>query len=339
MFVKSVWMHPSDLGTSDGQLDSVFSRLAKHGFSKIFLFVKMDDGTVTFRTKNPDVQFTMTDWSGDPLEKAVEVAHNYNIEMHPTFVVFCEGIWKDWGVPSQPGAWLSKNLQLVQYDKKGEPILRWADPAKREVRKHESEIMIEVASNYDIDGIQLDYIRYPEDAEGCFCDHCRMTFKGLFGVDPREIAQLDENMSKWIQWRAENITGFVRDLRRDMKKTNPKAELSAAVFKDYPRCLMHLGQDWPKWVEEGIVDFLCPMTYEYDLRVARYHARNHRAAVGKNALLYEGLGKASSQSKLSPREVLAQATAFREEGANGITVFSHGSLTDDDLGGLDKLEG
>ncbi len=339
MFVKSAWMHPSDLGRSKEGLDSVFSRLAKHEFSKVFLFVKLSNSDVIFPTRNPNVILTMREWEGDPLRDSIEIAHQFGIKVHPTFVVFCEGNWKGWGVPSEPGAWLSKNMGLVQYDKKGEPILRWADPAKQEVRRHEADLMLEVAKNYDMDGIQLDYIRYPEEAEGCFCDFCRTTFKQSHGIDPKELVQLDQNMSNWIQWRAGNITSFVEELRHEMKQLCPNAALSAAVFKDYPRCMMNVAQDWPKWVEKGIVDFVCPMTYEYDTMVARYLARNHRCAVGNNAVIYEGIGKRSSQSILTPENVLEQAKAYKEEGANGITVFAHGSLTDEDLAELDNVEG
>ncbi|MEM0050163.1 MAG: family 10 glycosylhydrolase [Candidatus Bathyarchaeia archaeon] len=337
MFVKSCWMHPSDLDGSREHLENVFSRLAKHGFSKVFLFVKNSDGTVIFRTRNLEVHSTMSDLDEDPLENAIMIAHDFNIEVHPTFVVFCEGNWRGLEVPSEPGVWLSKNLGLAQCDRKGEPILRWADPAKAEVRRHEAELILEVIKNYDVDGIQLDYIRYPEEAEGCFCDYCRKTFKELHGIDPREVTRPDENMSKWVQWRAWNITSFVEELRLEVKRENARVKLSAAVFKDYPRCLITVAQDWPLWIKKGMIDFVCPMTYEYDSKVARYLAKNHRAAAGNEAIIYEGLGKKSSQSILTPREVLEQAEIFKEEGANGVAIFSYSSLNDEDLKNLDEL--
>jgi uncharacterized lipoprotein YddW (UPF0748 family) len=337
VFVKSIWMHPADLDESRDRLKQVFSKLAKHGFSKVFLFVKNSDGTVIFRTRNPEIRSTMFSTGEDILKNAIMVAHDLNVEVHPTFVVFCEGNWKGWGMPSEPGVWLSKNPSLVQYDRKGIPIMRWADPAKTEVRRHEAELMLEVVKNYDVDGIQLDYIRYPEEAEGCFCDHCRKTFRELHGIDPKDITQPDQNMSKWVQWRALNITSFVEELRLELRREEASVKLSAAVFKDYPRCLVTVAQDWPLWVKKGFLDFICPMTYEYDSKVARYLARNHRAAVGGGATIYEGVGKKSSQSILSSVEVLEQAEIFKEEGANGITIFAYSSLTDDDLNTLDKL--
>ncbi|MBS7607237.1 MAG: family 10 glycosylhydrolase [Candidatus Bathyarchaeia archaeon] len=338
MFVKSVWMHRGDLGSSLKDIERVFSNLSKHGFSKVFLFVKGEDSDVIYPTELPDARFVMADWrDGDPLEKTIKVAHSMGIEVHATFVIFCEGHWRGWGIPSEPGWWLSQNLGFVQVDRGGREIFRWADPSKRGVREHEKNIILEVVRKYEVDGIQLDYIRYPEEAEGCFCDHCRSEFMRIHQIDPKNIIRPDKSLSLWVRWKAENITSFVRELRYEMRQINPSIMLSAAVFKDYPRCLITVSQDWPRWIEEGIVDFLCPMTYEYDLKVARYLARNHRAAVGANAILYEGLGKASSQSILSPQEVRAQAEVFKEEGANGITVFSLSSLTEEDFAELDKI--
>jgi len=338
MFIKSVWMHRGNLGSSIKDVEAVFSNLNKHNFLKVFLFVKGEDSDVIYPTDLSDARFVMINWKdGDPLKRTIEVAHDMGIEVHATFVVFCEGHWKGWGVPSEPGWWLSQNLNLIQVDKNGNGIFRWADPSKMAVREHEKNIILEVVKKYEVDGVQLDYIRYPEEVEGCFCDHCRNEFMRAHQVDPKNIIKLDSSLSLWVRWKAENITSFVREIRHEIRQVDPGVMLSAAVFKDYPRCLITVSQDWQKWVEEEIVDFLCPMTYEFDLKVAKYLARNHRAAVGRHATLYEGLGKASSQSLLSPHEVRAQAEAFKEEGANGITVFSLSSLTEEDFAELDKV--
>jgi hypothetical protein len=70
--------------------------------------------------------------------------------------------------------------------------------------------------------------------------------------------------------------------------------------------------------------------------MAKYWARAHRAAVGKETIIYEGLGKRSSHSLLTTEALEAQVKAFIEEGVNGITIFAYGSVTDEDLIGLQK---
>jgi len=107
-------MHPGDLGDSSESIRKAFSRLADHGFTKIFLFVK-SHGNVIYPTRH-EAKFVLEGWKGgsDPLKEAVEIAHNVGIEIHATFVVFCEGVWKGRGVPSEPGYWLSRHMDLVQ---------------------------------------------------------------------------------------------------------------------------------------------------------------------------------------------------------------------------------
>ena len=40
----------------------------------------------------------------------------------------------------------------------------------------ERDAMLEVATNYDVDGIHFDYIRYPA-SDHCYCDGCRTRFE------------------------------------------------------------------------------------------------------------------------------------------------------------------
>lgn len=337
MFVKSVWMHPSsNFREGPKSVGLAFQRLKKNGFNIVFPFVKGGNGSVIFPTTENDVTVIMQEWGVDPIEVMVREAHEVGLEIHPVFVIFCEGSFKGWDVPSEPGPWLSKHRELAQVDKDGKGILRWACPSSEEVRRHEANLMLEVVKRYDVDGVQLDYIRYPEEAFGCYCKHCREKFKEEHGVDPVDIDQRDQKMARWLDWRARNITTFVRDLRKEIQQINENVALSAAVFKNYPTCFYLNGQDWVEWCTKGLVDFACPMNYEFHTKIAKYRARAHRAAVGKETIIYEGLGKKTSQSVLTPEAVEEQLKTFIKEGANGITIFAYGSTTDEDLERLKK---
>jgi len=337
VFVKSVWTHPpGEFKEGPSSIAPVYKRLRDYGFNIIFPFVKHSNGAVTFPTKEQGIYTPPPGWDETFLEKMVEEAHRVGLEIHPVFVVFCEGTFKGWDVPSEPGLWLSQHRDCVQVDKKGKEILRWSCPTQETVRRHEKQVIMEVVEGYDVDGVQLDYIRYPEEGFGCYCNHCRAEFKATYGFDPVEVEQLDRRQALWLDWRAQGITSFVKELKAAILDTGKKVALSAAVFKNYPYCYIQNGQDWVDWALKKYVDFLCPMTYEYNPTVVRYTARNHRAAVGKDAVLYEGLGKASSQSRLTPEDVEEQARIYVEEGANGLTVFAYGAMTEEDFKRLQK---
>lgn len=56
------------------------------------------------------------------------------------------------------------------------------------------------------------------------------------------------------------ITEFVREASKAVRKAKPGIVLSAAVFATPESAARH-NQDWPTWLKEGLVDYVCPMTY------------------------------------------------------------------------------
>ena len=139
-------------------------------------------------------------------------------------------------------------------------------------------------------------------------------------------------MAVWTDWRCERVTNVVEQLHN---LTQAKGiELSAAVFSGYPDCRQSNGQDWVAWAERGIVDFLFPMTYTNSTRDARMRTRCHRALIGRQFPLWEGLGKRSSASELSTSSMVEQIKACLEEGSDGFVLFSYPALSDEDLAAL-----
>jgi len=109
------------------------------------------------------------------------------------------------------------------------------------------------------------------------------------------------------------------------------------VFMDYPECIVYVGQDWGDWGERGLVDYMMPMTYTNSTLMVRRRTRNHIAQVKGGCHVWEGLGKRSSRSALSTQALLEQTKVALEEGAEGIVIFHHAALTDEDLAALSRL--
>ncbi|MBM4082100.1 MAG: hypothetical protein FJ278_20510, partial [Planctomycetes bacterium] len=114
----------------------------------------------------------------DPLGYLVEQAHKESIQVIPAFSVFALGRLAadhpDWEVVSADG-------------KLSDDWRRWACPAKTEARGFLVSMVLD-ALRYDVDGIALDDLRYP-DADYCYCDFCRARFRREYGIDPLDIAQ------------------------------------------------------------------------------------------------------------------------------------------------------
>jgi uncharacterized lipoprotein YddW (UPF0748 family) len=114
-------------------------------------------------------------------------------------------------------------------------------------------------------------------------------------------------------------------------------ELSAAVFADYPGCSERQGQDWVKWAQDNLVDYLFPMNYTNSLRTAVARALCHMALVRDSVPVWEGLGKSSSASQLSTDDLSNQVRATLQAGASGIVLFQYPSITDEDIEMLQNL--
>ena len=82
------------------------------------------------------------------------------------------------GIPAQNPQWQMEN-------KEGERA-RWFDLGKREVRDFQLGLISELLNKYPVDGIQLDYIRFPSQ-DFCYCKECRNAFKNLYNLDPLSL--------------------------------------------------------------------------------------------------------------------------------------------------------
>lgn len=110
---------------------------------------------------------------GDPIQLWVEAAHKEGIKVHLWTQVFFAGnsrenaelygpilhTYPQWRNVQRPN-WNAKNPVISDI----EPGHYFLDPANPEVRTFLKKLLLEMVSRYDIDGLNLDYIRYPASA-------------------------------------------------------------------------------------------------------------------------------------------------------------------------------
>lgn len=141
------------------------------------------------------------------------------------------------------------------------------DPAVPEVQEYLLSLIRECAVNYPIDGINLDYIRYPEQEAG-YHPRAIDRFQRLYGRHDRP--RPDD--PQWNEFRREQITGFVRRCAAELWRTRPEAMLSvcAVGFGDAPphddftrsSPYRQVHQDWASWIDQGCVDIVTRMGYK-----------------------------------------------------------------------------
>ncbi len=187
----------------------------------------------------------------DPLAFAIEECHRRGMELHAWLVMYPLGSARH--VRSLGQASLVAQHPSWCRLHRGHWYL---DPGEPAVAGYLSERVDEIIGSYDVDGIHLDYVRYP-DAAASFPDHAtyRRYGKGETLAD----------------WRRGNVTALVRTIYNKVKARKPWVKVSAAPvgkYRDLPRCssmgwnaYAAVCQDAQAWMKEGIVDLLFPMMY------------------------------------------------------------------------------
>jgi uncharacterized lipoprotein YddW (UPF0748 family) len=311
---RGVWDHDGT-GWFPGDWDRTCKILAGQGITAVFPNM-LWGGLAHYPSKVLPPSFTVQRY-GDQLAQCVEAAHASGLQVH---------VWKIcWNVGAAPREFIErmKRQNRLQITATGRS-LPWLCPSHPQNIALELAGLKEVAGRYHVDGIHLDYIRFPS-REACYCASCQAAFEDWLGGRvsgwPKSAQEGGNLAREFRKWRASRITDFVRSAREQLRAINPNIELSAAVWGNYPACVDSMGQDWAAWLKEKTVDFVCPMNYTADL--SRFSTLTHTqlSLPGAKGRVFPGLGVTADESQLCADQVIEQIVALRKLGAGGFLLF------------------
>lgn len=313
------WWEHSGTGGYQGDWDRTMKELSEIGFNAIIVNM-CTAGSALYPSDYlpPDDRLGRM---GDQVRLAVAAGKKYGIEVHAWKVHF--------NLLRSPEDHVDRmrREKRLQRSFDGDELL-WLCPSHPENIELEWKSMCELLQRYELDGIHLDYIRYP-GIRTCFCDGCRERFTKELGrpVDdwPAAVWKDPQLQRRWFRWRCETITALVERIRIESKRVRPDAKLSAAVFRDYPEVLETVGQDWHLWSERKLLDFLCPMNYTADMDQFEYWLDRQTSLA--DIPVYPGIVASSSRVSLQPDQVVAQIELARQYGAEGFVLFNLNSQT------------
>ena len=188
------------------------------------------------------------------------------------------------GVPKSLGSFKARGWRLR--DKDG-ALTTYLNPANANVRSFALAIIDEINSRYAVQGIHLDFVRW-----------------GHTVVKPADSAQA--------------VTQFVAEARRRVKRPR---WLTAAVYAKYPRCIETVGQDWVKWLNFDLVDYVVPMDYTESMSQFESFLRQHASRSVNARRTIAGIGVTASESKLNASQVVDQIRLSRKYGLAGQSLF------------------
>lgn len=279
----------------------------------------------------------------DPLEYVLILARRWGISVHAWLNVYY--VWSNPTAAPPSGHVFHEHPEWFLADPGGtrmsERTVKWWQqdgiegyylaPGSRQVRAHFASIVQELVAGYGVDGIHLDYVRYPGRVYG-FDPSGRTDFALRWGVDPvmlgpqrdelvREIgadavSAMDSIYTEWRVASVDSLVLAVRDIIGDLP-------LSAAVTPDPQAARYHKGQDWARWTQRRWMDFVVPMAYNYRPAEARNRIRAMHNTIGHDRVLV-GLALHDGRSLFLPQTI----TELREEQTIGYSIFSYNVLAD-----------
>jgi len=131
-----------------------------------------------------------------------------------------------------------------------------------QVRTWKAKHIAQQAIHNQVDGIMLDYIRYPNKLAG-YEPAMVNAFKEQYGID---VNSIEPDNLQWLEFRAKYITLFITELRYELAQSEYPIELSAYVGPDWNQDLRTVARNWRNWVKMGIVDKICLGMYSRDFK-------------------------------------------------------------------------
>lgn len=311
---RGVWNH-SGTGIYPGDWDRTCKVLAEAGMTALFPHVQRP-WCAHYPTRLIPASRELA-LQGDQLGACLAAARKHGLEVHAWAI-----LWNLEGAPSATIAELQRAGRL-QVSDKGES-LAWLCPSHPANREFELAALRELPERYPgIAGVQLDYIRY-KSSDYCYCDGCKRRFAAATGLRvtrwPAD-ARAGKAAEAYRQWRREQISSFVADARRELRRVAPSCKLSAAVYAWYPGCRETIAQDWGEWVRRGSVDFVCPMNYTTRPNQFTEWYQKQVATVGAAGGIYPGIGVTALESRLDAVGTIEQIAALRQSGGRGFVLF------------------
>ena len=288
----------------------------------------------------------------DYLSAFVACCKEYGIEVHAWVENFYVGI-------DQNSTLLQNHPDWIMYNDDGSILQRnegglyiFIDPANPDVQNTLIAYYNDLFEKHpDIVGLNLDYIRYPVSSKSQDTGYTKSAMIGFYSSLGKEFtsAQLsdrtkmvnkflqlfnkdyliggqteaDSNYKKWVQYRTDVITEFVRRIKNEVKDPN-KIILSTAVFASLSESLDSKKQDWQSWFKNGWIDIATPMAYYTDYSVVKSRVETMISLGGNNCLYYTGI--ASSYSGLPAWQNKEFIEASFNAGASGYVIFSSAQI-------------
>ena len=329
--IRAIWLDRGTIVNCGGpkKLEKIIKDLADSGFNVIF-FETINAGYSIYPSAYLEKNPLIKGW--DPLQVAIESAHKNNIKLHAWVWTFAVGNSRhnlligerekfSGPVISKKGRkWaLSSENGKLRIHKQPEV---WLSPANKKACEFLTQAFSEIVSKYNVDGIHLDYIRFPfqkNDEKAGFDFISKLTYK----KDTGKLIKVEDPNKAWVTWKTQKVNEFVKNISFTLKLLKPNLNLSVAVFAiPRDRRMDIIQQDWETWLTNKWVDVAYPFYYSYLPDEIKIRFDDEINSTDNKALIVP----AFNLSLLNEGELAERIIAARDAGALGIAFFATAHL-------------
>ena len=315
------WPHtqvksPADIERQKSELTVILDSLQAMHINTVLLQTRVR-GDVIYPSSIEPFSHVLTGVSGrnpgyDPLAFAVEECHRRGIRLHAWLVTLPLGKVEHVKRLGRKALPVRNNSLCTRY--KGAWYMEPGNPATAD---YITALVKEIVQNYDVDGIHLDYVRYPDSVDGY--------------PDGSHFVKHGKRMSL-AAWRRSNITRIAASVYSAVKELKPWVCVSCAPLGKYDNLTRYgsLGwdayntvyQDAQGWLRDGIMDALFPMLYfngnNFYPFVLDWCENRHGRHVAPGVGIYRLLPEHGGWPQL---EIERQMRTSRSAMADGIVMF------------------
>lgn len=355
--VRAIWVQRASLASASSIL-AVIETAKDAGFNTLIVQVR-GRGDAYYKSRHePRARAIEREPSFDPLALVVERARRAGLKVHAwvnvnlvsdaeppqmrTHIVYRH---PEWLMVPRPLAMDLARMnprspeylrRLSEYAKTNRDRVEgiYLSPMHKGGADHGVRVIGDIASRYAVDGIHLDYIRFPSDefdynAEVLEDFRDEITSK-LSGRERREYADRARGRplfytemfpQRWQEFRRARLTALLTRIRAMVKDKRSRAMLTAAVFPDANDATNRRFQDWGGWLKGGLLDAICPMAYTTNAATFRAQISNVEQLAGERPV-WAGIGA----YQLSAAATIENIRTARQLGTEGIILFSYDNL-------------
>ncbi len=202
------------------------------------------------------------------------------------------------------------------------------DPANPEVVAFILKVYEELATRYNMDGIGLDYIRYPTPSALNYDENNRKKILEAYGIDIIEHENLYGDPEAWAkiqQYRYEQVGKIIQQVRERVKAVSPDSKIMACLISELGMARDEYGQNWgvsSKWI-----DYASPMNYDDHSKKTDMLADQLAVCRQNKSIFNTAIGGMPDLHRTWTISDWAERVAIqREAGADGIIIYRIGEF-------------